>query len=87
MKAAFYFSAKQFQQSKISEYGRTLCQIDGKIYSELSTFEDHEEVTPWGRWDDYQIIAVVENAEVCKRGSLTYGGPLSGRISFDGRIQ
>jgi len=56
MKAAFFLSAKQNQLSKRSEFRSAICQIDGKVYSELVTFEDHEEISPWGGWDDYQII-------------------------------
>lgn len=85
MKAAFYFSAQQYQQSKKSNIDSTLCQIDGREYSELNTFEDHEEIVPWGRWDDYQLITVVENVNVSKHNSLQYDGPLSGRIKINGK--
>lgn len=74
MKVAFYYSAT-------ANAHQNETTIDGIPYTEIVSFEDHEEVKPWSNHDDNELIMVVENVN-----TTTYLGDLKTADIFTGQL-
>lgn len=81
MKIAFYYSKQQAAIHRRNNMNPSTCEVNGKKFTERVDLEDDEEVKPFGKWDDYVLVEVLENVPLTKYGTVDEEA-LKGQITY-----